>query len=152
MQPPEQGADRVPCLVVVPSPPWAQPVDVERCDRFEDVDYHVLQGLRAVIEAQVWRLAARYLDGLPPGNAFPDLQRLTGECYLSAERYWVQDEPWFARVGRQGEVCFSFFVRCLERQTALNAADRDYLGLEVHFRWQRESGGLQWVATDSSSI
>ena len=152
MQPPELGAHPLPRVVVVPSPPWAGPVDSERCDRFEDVDYEALQGLRAVIEAEVWRLVAQYFSGLPPGSAFPGLERLTGECYLSAERYWVQDEPWFAKIGRPRQVCLSFFVRCLERQNALNAADRDYLGLELHFRWLRESGGFQWVATDSSSI
>ncbi len=146
MQPPELR------FVRIPSPPWAGSVDMERCDHFEDVDYDALQHLRAVIEAEVWRRVTQYVSGLPAGNAFPDLEKLTGECYLSAERYWLQDEPWFAKVGRQREVCFSFFVRCLERQNAFNASDRDYLGLEVHFRWLRESGRFQWTATDSSSI
>lgn len=146
MQPPELRFARI------PSPPWAGPVDVERCDRFEEVDYDALQHVRAAIEAEVWRRVAQYVGGLPSGNTFPDLEKLTGECYLSAERYWVQDEPWFAKVGRQREVCLSFFARCLERQTALNAADRDYLGLEVHFRWLRALGRFQWTATDSSSI
>jgi hypothetical protein len=127
-------------------------VDVERCDRFEAVDYDALQHLRAAIEAEMWRRMEQYVSGLPSDNAFPDLDKLTGECYLSAERCWIQNEPWFAQAGKPREVCFSFFVRCLERQTALNAADRDYLGLEVHFRWLRESGSFHWVATDSSSI
>lgn len=127
-------------------------MEVERCDRFEDVDYDALQLWRAAIDAEVWRRVAQYVSELPAGNAFPDLERLTGECYLSAERYWIQDEPWFAKAGRRREVCISYFVRCLERQNALNAPDRDYLGLEVHFRWLRESGSFHWVATDSSSI
>ncbi|MCL2309992.1 MAG: hypothetical protein FWC42_09085 [Proteobacteria bacterium] len=84
---------------------------------------------------------------------FPIADRLSGDYYIACESYWVQDEPWFPRVGRERTYCFSVMARCLEHPQAPHQTDLDYLGLEVHFLWNVASSEFMFTGdVDSSSI
>jgi hypothetical protein len=90
-----------------------------------------------------------------PSAPRPDAcsRRLTGECYISSESFWVDSEPWYPRVGRRAQHRFSVTVHCLEHADGTVGEDRDYLGLEVHFEWRPDLGDFVFDGdVDSRSI
>ena len=93
-------------------------------------------------------------DALADDDAhFPSARRLTGECYISSESFWVDSEPWYPRVGRRAQHRFSVTVHCLEHADGTVGEDRDYLGLEVHFEWRPDLGDFVFDGdVDSRSI
>ena len=142
----------MPRMFRIPTPSWAK-VHLETISPgFEQVDYVSIKSLRAEIERETDLAIQRYIDEEPESSPFPDLNRLSGEFYVDAPTYHYVYEEWFAKVGRQREWRFSYFAHCLEKESSSAQDNRDYLGLEVHFRWFRGSGHFEWAATDSSSI
>ncbi len=135
----------------IEGPAWASPLEVSRAQDFDDADYAALQTVRADIDRAVDLAVQKFVAELATDNLFPQLDRLTGEFYLGSENYWIVDEPWLAKAGRQREISFSFCVRCLEFPSQPAQIDCDYLGLEIHFHYDGD-GRFHWVATDSSSI
>lgn len=142
----------MPPMFRIPVPAWARTLPEDRSPTFPPADCTRIQALQAQVDAEVERQVQRYFDEVPTDGLFPDLLRLTGEFYIGARSYSHVHPPWFGKLGRRAELHFSVMARCLEHPGHAGQADRDDLGLEVHFRWHAEEGAFEWVATDSSSI
>lgn len=136
----------------VPPPSWSPTDPLNLADDFEQADYANIVKLRDEINAEIDRAVQRYIDETGEDDSFPELHRMTGEFYLRSESYYVVWHEWFKKIGRPREVRFSFFICCLEQERSEQIADRDYLGLDVHFCWHPDTQTYEWTATDSSSI
>jgi len=121
-------------------PAWAYPFHRSVDDSFEETHLSAILDMRDALLAVVHDAVQGYIDDDSltfdaETDGFPSRDRLTGEYYIGAEHFGVQDEPWIQRVGRKRTHTFSFEVRCLEHRRTENQQDLDYLGLEVHFIW-----------------
>lgn len=138
-------------------PDWAREADVDRHNDFPAREYQRIQQQRDLVLRAVDSAVATYLNDpdftvAEQEAGFPARSRLSGAYYLSDENYWVSNAPGFAKQDLQRSLCFSFMVHCLEHPWLPGQVDTDYLGLEIHFRWDDTSGIFQQDGVDSSSI
>ena len=132
-------------MTLIATPAWARPFYRSVDEAFGDEDLNLILAKRDAILAVVHQAVQSYIDDPSltcdtEAQGFPARDRLTGEYYLASEHYRINDEPWFARVGRQREYRFSFEACCLELVWHENQQGQDYLGLEVHFAWLPDEG------------
>jgi hypothetical protein len=144
-------------MTLIAPPAWARPFHRSVDKAFGDENLNLIQAHRDAILAIVHQAVQSYIDNPlltwdTEEQGFPARDRLTGEYYLGAEHYRVNDEPWFARVGRQREHRFSFEACCLERVWHENQQGQDYLGLEVHFDWLPDAGTFRFDGDVDSAV
>ncbi|MGB4812543.1 MAG: hypothetical protein WBP13_08715 [Methylophilaceae bacterium] len=136
----------------IPIPTWSHPVEVNIDQKFGEVEFQRIQVLMPEILLAIEAAIQQYLDDEPSNGQFPEPHRLTGEYYVSVECYSFQHEPWFEKVGKKAQYCFSFFARCLEQTWYPGQIDQDYLGLEIHYIWHPAEVRFEFAGVDSSSI
>lgn len=131
-------------------PSWARPFAIGIDTEFEGRVYQAAQSQMSDIQRAAHRLIQRYLDEVSAGMQFPEKTRMTGDYYISEQRYGIS----VSSVRREAsEHRLSLFVRCLEHPFAQHQTDFDYLGLEIHFLWNEENGKFEATDDiDSSSI
>ena len=139
-------------LVPIPLPSWARAPHVEVEPAFGRTEHARIEAQRDALLKALDEAVTNWVATHARAEGFPSRDRLSGAYYVSDEHYWVNDEPWFEKAGRSREVRFAIFVRCLEKTTATNRVDCDYLGLELQFSWDAEAGKFAWEGIDSSSI
>jgi hypothetical protein len=144
-------------MTLIVPPAWAPSFDRSVDRQFGDDNLKSVLSQRATIMAVVHQAVQDYIDDPSltcdsQSEGFPSRDKLTGKYYIGSEHYWVNDEPWFSRVGRTREYRFSFEVRCLEHLCRPNQKDQDYLGLEVHFNWNPETAIFQYHGDVDSSV
>ena len=131
-------------------PSWARPFAIDIDTEFEGRVYQAAQSQMGDIQESAHRLIQRYLDEVSADTPFPEKARMTGDYYISEQRYGLS-----ASSVRQeaSEHRLGLFARCLEHPFAQLQTDFDYLGLEVYFLWNEESGKFEATDDiDSSSI
>jgi hypothetical protein len=138
-------------------PSWARPFERSVDDEFGQAEFEELQKQYGSVLQMVHEAIQAYVDDSAltfesEDVGFPSRNRMTGEYYIGVESYWVNDEPWFAAVGRSREYRFSLMAHCLEHPFMPDQEDRDYLGLEVHFIWIPAEMRFEFLGVDSSSI
>jgi hypothetical protein len=147
----------MPTMTLIDRPAWAHPFERSVDQEFGEENWARALALREAIMAIVQQATQDYIDDplLTSDKAeqgFPSRDKLTGEYYISHESYWVNDEPWFPKVGRQREYRFSFMVHCLEHLWHENQVSQDYLGLDVHFDWIPEEATFRFHGDVDSSV
>jgi len=137
-------------------PEWARGFILEVDEQFGEEEYRRLSTHRVQILDAVQEAVEQYINDdncVTDGGLFPQRDRMTGEYYISSERYSIYREPLPQRE-RWGERqwAFSFSAHCLEKRWLDSQTDFDYLGLEVHFLWEPAGQRITFGGTDSSSI
>lgn len=138
-------------------PPWASEPEIEVSPEFESAQRSALKRQRDKVMAAVHQAVSEFLAdpeqvAVSEEDGFPSADRLSGEYYVSDERYWVVDEPWFKKVGRARQYSFSIELRCLEKPSGENDDDRDYLGLTFNFVWYPEGERFELDGVEPSVI
>ena len=140
-------------MICIETPVWASELEIKVAPEFESTEHAKLQIHHGEIIKQIQQAVQQAIEeAVASGDSFPDAAKLTGEYYLLSEFYYVQDAPWFEKVGRKRQYCFSFEVHCLEHIWYEKQVDQDYLGLEIHFIWQPDSSSFSFAGVDSSSV
>jgi hypothetical protein len=144
-------------MSLIPPPSWAEPFYRTDDSSFEAVELERVFAQRAAFMLVFQEAVQGYIDDESLTNhtsdeGFPARDRLTGEYYVGSERFWVNHEPWFHKVGRKREYCFSIEARCLERRWKPNVMNQDYLGLVVRFEWQPEAGAFRYHGDIDSMV
>lgn len=139
-------------------PSWARKPEINLEEEFGEFEHQRLHMLRAVLLRQVQEIVEKYLgdesaqqeaDG---ERGFPDITKMTGEYYIADESYHQYVKQCPPNRG-QKSLWFSLMVRCLEKPFVENQQNFDYLGLEIHFKWDVETGQfIHYGDIDSSSI
>jgi hypothetical protein len=145
---------------MIPCPAWADPFDrsVDHNEHhFGEENLRCVLAQRETILSVVHQAVQGYIDDSSltfdlASEGFPAREKLTGDYYIGSESYWINDKPWFSRVGRSREYRFSFQVRCLEHLWYPNQNTQDYLGLEVHFHWVPDECRFQYHGDIDSSV
>ena len=123
-------------LIPVPVPDWARPYSPSISPDFGEANVRAISQYKHILLDTLHAAVAEYLDALSPEQTFPDKTQLSGEYYIADQAYWLSRHP--NPMARQEPAHrFSFMVHLL--QTTSPIADRDYLGLEVHFVWDSRS-------------
>lgn len=141
-------------MIRIDTPAWARAYELNVDPSFNAIEYIKVAAKRDLILSTVQQAVQNYIDGITrTSQAFPELERISGQFYIQGENYWVIDEPWFAKVERRAEHRFSVMVHCLEHPRQDTEPNLDYLGLEIKFRWDVETESIQSdLAVDVSSI
>lgn len=142
-----------PRMTRITPPHWARPF-VEHLDQGFDSQVHasLMEGWADVLR-MVHQQVQGHIDEVAGDDGFPVMERMTGEYYLSEAWFRVHRDAACAAADDLPQYRVSIHVRCLEVPSAVAREDRDYLGLEIHFRWRPNEQRL--VATgdvDSRSI
>ena len=132
-------------MTLIPATDWARPFDRTIDKNFVEMECaKILGDYESVMEIFCGAIQGYINDESLtydlPEHGFPARGRLTGEYYIASESFWVSYEPWFERVGRSREYRFSILAHGLEYKKYGTIEDRDYLGLEVHFIWDPQTG------------
>ena len=144
-------------MKLIEIPAWAFAFNQTVDDDFGEEEFQKVQNVRGEILSTIKNAIQGYIedDSLAfnlESDGFPARERLSREYYIGSENYWVNDEPWFQNVGRKREYRFSFEIRCLEHLRDEEQKDQDYLGLEVHFDWDPNSGTFTFHGDIDSSV
>lgn len=119
---------------------------------FGAAEYRKVSAQRDLLLSAVHAAVQQYIDRrsaiAPESGRFPSLSRLSGE-------YYIGDESYFTTTGAGGAIQYriSIMARCLEHPAAAEPGERDYLGLEVHFKWLPSEARFVFEGdVDSSAI
>lgn len=135
-------------------PAWAKPPQKTVADDFDRLVLELIEHQRPHIEQFIEKVVNQYIQTESSELQFPEENRLSGEFYLSDWSFWVrQPNRYESKHGIVDEYRFSVMIHCLEKPNFTPIENRDYLGLEVHMSWDKESERIVFRGdVDSSSI
>jgi hypothetical protein len=136
-------------LIRIPTPDWATPFERTADPAFPETELPRVLAQHDKILGIVQDAVQTYInehaaDIANDPQGFPLLERLSGEYYISDEAYWVNDQPWFERVGRHREYRFAVMTHLLAHAAESNSPGRDYCGLQVQFSWHPEKDRFEF--------
>lgn len=135
-------------------PKWANLPNIRFSPNFPHQQKLVIQEKRSELLEYVHKQVEDFVNDTDltanEGDDFPSWNYLSGEYYIGDENYRMNEST----MGLNFHI--SIFVHCLEKpwknRFGAEVENRDYLGLEIHLKWNSLSHTFDPLDVDSSAI